>query len=210
MATSTENPDQWVVIPGIDIPTARERMGGDWGAFLKRVGGFLKEFADFGMTGAASIQGGDFKPLRARLHKLAGSAGMLGATDLMNAAKHATDVIHNQPPESVPAALLVIQQRLAELNAAIEPLQQRHAIAAALHRAAETDSEIEVVDAQTLQDFEGALRAQRFAAIETYRSLQPALTRMLDSDAAAQLDAAFEALEFTQAAELVAALRGQP
>ena len=68
----------WPVIAGIEAEDVHGRLGGDVGLFKRLLGMFLAEFADLShlRTGNAD----ELTQTAARLHKLKGSAGLLGAT----------------------------------------------------------------------------------------------------------------------------------
>jgi CheY-like chemotaxis protein len=75
---------QWCDIEGIDSSDACKRVGGDFGLFRSMLARFLQEFADVAIPPGGGEVGLEFH--RARMHKLRGSAGMLGAKTIQNLA----------------------------------------------------------------------------------------------------------------------------
>jgi PAS domain S-box-containing protein len=77
-ATPPRATARWPEIEGIDSADVSTRLSGDFGLFRSLLTRLLDEFSDFG-TAAMSSDPDALAPQRARLHKLKGSAGMLGA-----------------------------------------------------------------------------------------------------------------------------------
>ncbi len=99
----------------IDALAVREMFGHDLEFFKLMLSRVLQEYADLGMT--ISIPTADSvgrKQMQARLHKLSGSAGMIGATELMNSAARAQRAIDSDA--SVEAAEDSMRQLAIALN----------------------------------------------------------------------------------------------
>jgi CheY-like chemotaxis protein len=99
----------------IDPAAVKQMFGRDLGLFKLMLQRVLQEFADFGRT--VSIPAADSagrSQLKARLHKLAGSAGMIGATQLMRVAASAERAIGGDA--SVDAAEESMRQLAIALN----------------------------------------------------------------------------------------------
>jgi HPt (histidine-containing phosphotransfer) domain-containing protein len=75
----------WPEIEGIASTDVRARLNGDFAMFRSLLTRLLDEFADFAVYGAAKDPD-SLGLCRARLHKLKGSAGMLGATAIQELA----------------------------------------------------------------------------------------------------------------------------
>jgi len=77
-ATPPGAPGQWPEIEGIDSVDVSTRLSGDFGLFRSLLTRLLDEFSDVAI-GVMNEDPDALVPYRARLHKLRGSAGLLGA-----------------------------------------------------------------------------------------------------------------------------------
>jgi HPt (histidine-containing phosphotransfer) domain-containing protein len=87
-ATAPREAAQWPQIDGIDSQDVSTRLGGDFGLFRSLLTRLLDEFSDVAI-GAMKKDLDAHTPYRARLHKLKGSAGMLGAKAIAQLAGEA-------------------------------------------------------------------------------------------------------------------------
>jgi PAS domain S-box-containing protein len=79
---------QWQEIEGIEAPGVRARLSGDFDLLLSLLTRLLDEFSDLAVC-AMKEDPDALAPYRARLHKLKGSAGMLGAKAIAQLAGEA-------------------------------------------------------------------------------------------------------------------------
>jgi CheY-like chemotaxis protein len=104
--TKLDSTPRWLEIEGIDSINARERLNGDFALFRSMLQRLLSEFADVSIPQAAR----DTATLKAhagRMHKLKGSAGMLGATAIRRLADEAETAC--AAGEAQPSMLLATQ-----------------------------------------------------------------------------------------------------
>jgi HPt (histidine-containing phosphotransfer) domain-containing protein len=103
-------------LPAAIDPTAvQEMFGHDLGLFKLMLLRVLQEYSDLGLSiSVPAADSDDRRQMKARLHKLAGSAGMIGATRLMKAAASAQRAIDRDGP--VDAALEPMQQLAFAIN----------------------------------------------------------------------------------------------
>src|SRR6202040_2358592 len=109
----------WPEIEGIDSNAARERLIDDFGLFRSMLKRLLNEFSDVEMP-AGTGDGVALAAQAGRMHKLRGSAGMLGAT-----------AIHQLAGEAEAACAAGAVERAAQLATKLATqLQQLHQHAA--------------------------------------------------------------------------------
>jgi CheY-like chemotaxis protein len=96
----------------IDPVAVQQMFGHDLGRFKLMLSRVLREYADLGLAvSIPAAQSADRMQMRARLHKLAGAAGMLGATELMKVAVSAQRAIEGDA--SVDAEQCMLQLAIA-------------------------------------------------------------------------------------------------
>ena len=84
----SHNPAPWPLIDGIDPIGTPARLGGDFGLFTSMLARLLDEFRDVAPAGPMNDPGA-LAIHAARMHKLSGSAGMLGASAIQQLAGEA-------------------------------------------------------------------------------------------------------------------------
>ena len=154
-------------IDGIESNDASARLGGDLGLFRSMLERLLGEFAGLAApqrtADAASLAGH-----AARLHKLRGSAGMLGAKRIQQLAGDAEQACREG---DAARAADIAARRSAQWHA----LGRNAApVLAQLPAPAGT-----AIDAQALADFVELLRQQSLSALDRFSALSPRLQRLL-------------------------------
>jgi CheY-like chemotaxis protein/two-component sensor histidine kinase len=110
----------WQEIEGIDAPEVSARLSGDFDLLLSLLARLLDEFSDLAIC-AMKEDPETLAPYRARLHKLKGSAGMLGAKAIAQLAGEAEAAFAqgDMPRASGLATRIAVQlQRLREHSVA--------------------------------------------------------------------------------------------
>jgi PAS domain S-box-containing protein len=130
-AAVAEAPLPWPELAGIDREMAQDRLGDDLALLAAMLDRLLREFGDMGtQTGATDVH--EPSGLAARLHKLRGSAGMLGAQHLHDVASRAeASCRRGDAGLELEAALAQLAPVLAQLSADRDQLQallNEHAI----------------------------------------------------------------------------------
>jgi len=175
---------------------ARVRLGGDFDLFISMLKRLLGEFSDLSMP-ASSDDAAALAALAACMHKLRGSAGMLGARTICQLAG------------AVEVDLLTVEgantrQLTAEINGHMERLR---ASAAPALVAAQAQTEGAALAAggelmpQELFDLIGLLRQQSLSATERFASISPQLRRHLGKASYDAVRDHVDNLEFTDAAD---------
>jgi PAS domain S-box-containing protein len=189
----------WPEIEGIEPAGVRERLGGDFGLFRSILLRLLTEFADVSMPVAAD--GAALARHAARMHKLRGSAGMLGALEiqrLAGAAEAACAAADARGAARLAADLASHLQRLAQGATRIfvdEPLLRDGAPLAAAG----------APDPRLVTELIGLLRQQSLAALDRFGAVAPELRRRLGERPYARLLEQVENLQFGEAADALEA-----
>jgi len=202
----------WPLIDGIDTADVARRLGDDVPLFMAMLRRLLSEFgdlaagADAGDVGdaAADSAGGAAQrtTLAARMHKLRGSAGTIGARELHRLATAAEASLRAAGADATAAVRDVglAVARLAVHSRTVLPPPKPGADGEGGVRQALSMSAVGEVQALAR-----ALRRQDLAAIEGFRRLEPVLRSALGAPATQAVVTALEALEFAQALELLVA-----
>jgi CheY-like chemotaxis protein/two-component sensor histidine kinase len=192
--------EPWPEIEGIDSSDARARLSDDFGLFRSMLKRLFDEFSDVAIPTVArdpvalAVHAG-------RMHKLRGSAGMLGAKAIQQLAGEA---------EAACAAGAV--ERAAQLATKLAAqLQQLHQQAAPTFMAGRAQAEEAVLpgggelEPQALADFIALLRGQSLSAMDRFTSISPQLRRSLSKGSYELVRDHIENLQFSDAAEALEA-----
>lgn len=210
----------WPEIDGIDRAEVARRLGDDTALFLRLLERLLREFDDLTVAPAAALPAGLVAraALAARVHRLRGSAGMLGAHAVQECAQRLEACLlsaaADEPPPrtTTPTATTTAvggDSMLAVLGAALRALKVASAEArqSASARSVEAPLEADVIPLTAAQsaDLAGRLRSQDLSALDTFRRLAPALRATVGDARFGPLREAIENLRFAQALELLSA-----
>jgi PAS domain S-box-containing protein len=197
----------WPHIEGIDSRDAAERLGHDVSLFASMLGRLLREFASLEpLPPGEAWDEGVRRAAGARMHKLRGSAGMLGARAIQRLATDAETALKGD------AAADVVRHKRAALTAALADLAE-HAQPLLDAEAAGRDEALvsrdaSPPDAAAIGELTALLVAQDIAAIECFETLSAGLRSLLGIDRFGDLRQAMESLEFPRAATLLATSAG--
>ena len=193
-------PQGWPQIEGIDASDVARRLGDDVPLFLRMLARLLGETDGPALTRAEDL---DTAPLRqaraAQLHKLRGTASLLGARELQRCAGAAEQALI----EGLDAgpALQATAQALAQLRAAAQaPLAEQRAAAAS---APPGGAEPIALAQSDLEGLAALLRQQDMAALERFEQLSPALRQVLGDASFGRLSEAVQTLDFAAALALL-------
>ena len=200
----------WPDIEGIDRLDVAARLD-DVELFATMLRYLLDEFGDLAVRPAAPADPGSRRELAARLHKLRGSAGSLGARVIHRLANDAEAAVNRDPAGAEATALL------AELAAGLAALAaQSHAFLAAQGASAAAapgdpaEPAPQPLDPRALQELCDLLLQQDLAAIDRLAELAAGLRAAWGSARFRDLDEAVDRLEFARAAELISRPRARP
>jgi PAS domain S-box-containing protein len=119
---ATRHAESWPVVEGIDGHAARQRLCGDVALFRSSLQRLLEEYGDLTATHAAT-HAAALDRLGARMHKLSGSASMLGATRIQKISAAALAACKLGDADrarrlvvALAGELVRLRQRVAELD----------------------------------------------------------------------------------------------
>lgn len=193
------SPGGWPTIDGIDGRDAAMRLSGDFELFVRMLGRLVQEFRDLANPLAPPETSAAAAVMAARVHKLRGAAGMLGAVPLQKAAEEVENMLRGG--EADPAGRLFG-------NLAAQVQRMLRASAPVLAEAGKTspppaDSVAAPPDPAALNQLLAHIRQQSLAALECFKSLEPSLRAAMDEGAFVALRDAVENLQFQEAAKLL-------
>ena len=186
---------RWPALPGIDIEDASLRLGGDWALFRSMLKRLLEEFSDIGIV-AETTDPADRVAHAARLHKLRGCAGSLGAKEIHRVAGQAEAAYLAQDAAQAERLARQIGTQLGRLGKD----------AASLFEGPAPDDDAAASgedDPQALIAFTRLLRQHSLAALDELPRVGPLLRRALGRTSFGVLRDLVENLSFEEAAEMV-------
>ena len=197
---------KWPEIEGIDSKEVAQRLGGDVALFLDMIERMLREFGRFGEEDAArqalSGDATERSSLAARMHKLRGSAAMLGAEPVRRAAQRAEEAFKRDADGGEIAAIMRdLASSLRALAERTRPLLAEH-----LSRAAQSDhapARATSIDATDAAELRALLAAQDLSALGCFDALSGSLRATLGDERFERLRQAVNALDFDQALRLL-------
>jgi len=198
--------ETWPVIAGIDTEDVKARLGGDLELFTSSLRRFLADFGDWRAVlplpreaGGAEAQAA-LEALAGHMHKLAGGAGLLGATTIHRLAKEAETRLKSGGPDldGCDTRLAALADHLAALASAATPYLEAAARAKA-EREAEAGPNSSTPDSAALAELKAQLAGRRMAAMGHFQQLAPSLRRMLPSEDFSRLEKAMDGLDFKAA-----------
>ena len=125
-----------LLTPLMDVSSTLKRLGNDVDLFNQIIQIYLEDSPDLFASARQAISENDAPSLRRAAHSLKGLTATMSASRAVSAAFHLEQLGAGSDLDEAPAALEQLNQRLAELNAALEAYrrqvdaqaQQDHAI----------------------------------------------------------------------------------
>jgi PAS domain S-box-containing protein len=191
--TGSEPPPDWPQLDGIDAAGAAHRLGGDTGLFRRLLARLL---ASHDADWVSSLESMDAEQVAASLHKLRGSAGLLGAQRVQDLAAEAEERLRNGATAAdVTALIAALLQSLSALQRAAAPW---------LLQAADAVPEGQLAPPanapQAYADLLNLLRRQDLEAASALRQLRPwLLERGMRTEDVERVESWVDELEFEQA-----------
>ncbi|MGQ3051911.1 MAG: CHASE domain-containing protein [Roseateles sp.] len=193
----------WPEIDGIDGRDAAHRLGQDVDLFVRLLGRLLREFGTASFAVMPTQDGSeDRDALTARLHKLRGSAGLLGARDVHRLAGEAENALRaGATIADVHPGLSALDQSLQGLMQAAHPvLAAGEAVGASTLPVAQASS---AVTGEALAQLVSLLHQQDLSAVQHFQALAPSLTAHWGTDYCGQVRHAVQELDFLAALQLI-------
>jgi CheY-like chemotaxis protein/HPt (histidine-containing phosphotransfer) domain-containing protein len=195
----------WTLMPSLDPGVLQQMFGDELSLFTSLLSRVLQEHADFATPIVVSRDDHTAcAALRRRAHKLKGSAGMIGATRLMQLAGAVEAALQDG------RAVDLIERLLAQLASAFITLREeaQHMFDTQLARvqnsSASEQSDRNIVGADVAELCE-LLEQQNLAAVDTFSSLAQAWRELLGTAPFDRVRDAIDNLEFSLASELLRA-----
>jgi signal transduction histidine kinase/DNA-binding response OmpR family regulator len=187
----------------IDAGVVQQMFGDDLSLFKSLLARMLRDYSDFALPIEVALDDDlACRQLKARSHKLKGSAGMIGATNVMRFAGAAERALQDSRPADV------VEGILKKLAAALTTLREEATLVLETESSqdAARDAHAEIaphIDCAEIDELCALLEAQNLAAVDKFAVLSPALREMLDMASFDGLQDAVENLEFQLGAELL-------
>jgi CheY-like chemotaxis protein len=199
-------PVAWPLVGGIDADDVAARLGHDVALFSLLLRQLLREFQDLVSPPEPALASAEQRQaLAARMHKLRGSAGTLGARDLHQLAEVAETSLQAFGDSRASAAVHCVSQalvRLAEQSADVLAAAHRSAPAAGSGASGPAPATAWAAP-DKVRGLLRQLKSQDLAAIDSFKDLLPGLSEVLGAQATDRLSAAMDALDFAQVIELL-------
>jgi HPt (histidine-containing phosphotransfer) domain-containing protein len=191
------------LVPGIDSGILHGTFGDDLSFFKSLLGRMLRDFADLALPVSLEDQASR-EQLMARVHKLKGSASIMGATRVIRLAGAAESALQQD------RTIEVVERILRQLAAALATLGEDAASLLAEEikptsdetPAAGTGARPSGPTAQ-IRELQSLLESQNFAATDRFSALSRSLTEMLGEVRFNELCEAVDDLDFPRAARLL-------
>jgi PAS domain S-box-containing protein len=204
--------DRPKLMPSIDAGIVQQMFGDDLTLFESLLVRLLQEYTDLAVPACVAA---DDQTLRAhltgRVHKLKGSAGMIGATEIMRLAGASEKALNQgRSVDAVEGLLRQLASALATLGEETRPYLKRQVEWEA--RAGTETVFHPDADAAQLNALCALFESQDLAALDKFKMLSPSLGEVLGALRFDRLRDAVENLDFQQGAQLLreALLMGPP
>jgi PAS domain S-box-containing protein len=194
---------EWPAIEGIEPEGVRERINDDLELFMDLLKRFTDDNRDLQQPVVLPSEQGEREVLLARMHKLAGSAGLVGAMALSGLARRVENSLRNGDQGEIPTLIEQLREGFCLLDKAIGPVLQHY-------KEGSNEDEPVVLTSVELDELREALQQKKISAMKIYRKLRPALRPLMDEEAFEQLEKAMEKLDFAEAHTWLAQLTAGP
>jgi len=192
-------PPDWPIIDGIEANGVALRLDFDVPLYLSMLERFDRDHCEFGVSAPAQLHAEEpRRELAARLHKMSGTAGTIGASAIHRLARDAELALKRDPVDGK------AEKILQELASAVASLSANIRAELASRRPAVTlasSSDGTPCDQKAIEEFEQLLLSQDLAAIDLFKSLEEPLRSRLGDMSLQRLRAAIDELRFADAVE---------
>ena len=188
----------WPEIEGIDSEDARERLNNDFELFRSMLKRLLGEFADVALPERVA-EAGALATHAGRMHKLRGSAGLLGAKAIQRLAGEAEAACVGGDVALAGPLADDLASELHRLRQSAEPAFQS--------RQAPADEVLgeggDPLEMDALAELVGLLRQQKLSAMDRFKTLSPQLRRHLRQSEYERVEEHLDNLRFGDAADIL-------
>jgi len=194
----------WPEIDGIDSQDARDRLNDDFELFRSMLKRLLGEFADVTLPGGEGTGPAALALHAGRMHKLRGSAGLLGAKSIQRLAGEAEAACFGGDVALAGPLALDLACELHRLRESAEPAFQLRQTPAEEMPVQGADP----LEAGALAELVGLLRQQRLSAMDRFKTLSPQLRGHLLKGEYERVQEHLSNLRFSDAADILETERG--
>jgi HPt (histidine-containing phosphotransfer) domain-containing protein len=194
---------EWPAIEGIESEGVRERINDDLELFMDLLKRFTDENRSLLQPVVLPSEQGEREVLLARMHKLAGSAGLVGAMALSGLARRVENSLRNGDQGEISTLLDQLREGFCQLDKAIGPALQHY-------KEDINEDEPVVLTSVELDELREALQQKKISAMKIYRKLRSALRPLMDGEAFEELEKSMEKLDFAVAHTWLAQLGTSP
>lgn len=160
------------------------------------------EFGDLETVVGATV---DVPELAGRLHKLGGSAGMIGAVALSERARDACRALRQNRDDGLWALAQEVVPELARLRASTAPLLAATAVSSSPPAGGAFADPDDIQYAARFEQLRGLLEERRLDALDVFARLTPGLKDRLGNDDFCALQSAVDALQYEHALRILGA-----
>lgn len=204
--------DRPKLMPSIDAGIVQQMFGDDLTLFKSLLIRLLQEYTDLAVPACVAPDDQALRvQLTGRVHKLKGSAGMIGATEIMRLAGASEKALSQG--RSVDAVERLLRQLASALITLDEEARPYFKQQAEWEARAGTEAAFHLdADAAQLNELCALFESQDLAALDKFKILSPSLSEVLGALRFDRLRDAVENLDFQQGAQLLreARLMGPP
>ena len=186
----------WPDLPCIDMAHVTAEFKFDQPGYQRLLTQMVAEFGTQAvdwLVPASPLTGPDL--MLARLHKLAGTAAILGASDIAKLAKTTEHALRGDPGVDVSIELAAIYESLAELQEGLSSWIKEGSATTAARQSREPQP----LNAQALEELSQALQHHRLDALGLFEAMASTLQTTMPPDTFNQLEQAMQSLDFGQA-----------
>jgi CheY-like chemotaxis protein len=189
------------LMPSIDAGIVQQMFGDDLALFKTLLSRMLRDYKDLALPITVSLDEITRSQLKGRAHKLKGSAGMIGASQVMRLAGAAERALEEcRAVDIVREALRQLASALTNLRREAEFLIEANPTEAALGAKVPARSDIGSADIDELCVL---LESHNLAAIDKFELMAPTLSYLVGAVRFDRLRAAIDNLDFQLGAELL-------
>jgi hypothetical protein len=194
----------WPAVAGIDEAEAALRTAGDPVLWQSLMASLVREFGDLVAPDVALPANQEGRTaLAARLHKLRGCSGTVGAREVHRLTQRAQDALAASS-DNAAAVINELAQALRVLfDAAAPMLAQREQALREAAKAAEAAQDVTPITQAELGALLDHLRLQSMSALDAFEALAPRLGRVHGSERVLQVRQTLDALDFSRALALL-------
>jgi CheY-like chemotaxis protein len=190
------------LMPSIDAGIVQQMFGEDLLLFNSLLLRLLEEYADLAVPIRVSLDDQVMcGRLMGRAHKLKGSAGMIGATEIVRLAGATENALQQgRPVDAVEGLLARLASALATLRDEAAPYLKR---SAEIDTAGSSAGGGSMADTAQLDELCALLERQDLAALEKFKSLTPSLSELIGALRFDRLRDSLDNLDFRQGLQLL-------